>query len=172
MLAIYGTRITSREFGGGKFWCYECQAEQPYTQREARESFHFWFISLGRGDLLGSWVRCHGCQREFTMDALLGLTEEQRSERMVLAMTALREGHPHWAMEEALKAQRVPVEQAEEIVKHALGRMIRQCLSCGSRYREEVTSCGKCQKPLPEPFRQQLYDFTGLVNVGKSTPAG
>ena len=60
-MIIFGTRGITYRKDGGRFFCPECDGEQPYDRKRVRRFFTLYFIPLIPLNLLAEYIECPRC---------------------------------------------------------------------------------------------------------------
>jgi rRNA maturation protein Nop10 len=164
MLVWVGNRIIVRKGAPGRFWCYECRAEQDYTRSDTHEYFCFMSMPLFSHGIVASAIHCPECGKDFSGEALRGMTDEQLMRARVLAGNCLK-GKSVEYVAELLKDWRIPAKQIQRVLGLAVGDKVRKCPSCGLSFKTDKEKCPDCGKVLaaPEPYGTSLWDMSSVV---------
>ena len=165
MVVVYGKKVITTFSSGGCFHCFTCKREMSFQKRSSRVWYHIFFIPFVPAESLGEWIVCSGCNQEFTPDALKGLVYDQIAIRVLEAKIQLRTGCSHWSIAEVLKAEKVPNEQIDEIVRQAFGGSVRTCQKCGGMYLPTMSHCFTCNIDLGPAIEFATRDFSDIVKL-------
>ena len=69
-MIIFGTRGITYRKDGGRFFCPECDGEQPYDRKRVRRFFTLYFIPLIPLNLLAEYIECPRCGGTYREDIL------------------------------------------------------------------------------------------------------
>lgn len=69
-MIIYGTRAVKSTLNSGNFHCPQCETQQQYRHRKARQFFTLYFIPLIPLRNLGEYVECRNCNGTFITNVL------------------------------------------------------------------------------------------------------
>jgi tellurite resistance protein len=69
-MIIFGTKSTRKTLDSGTFGCPQCQREQAFQKRRAKQWFHLYFIPIIPLKEYPPYVECKGCNATFVEGVL------------------------------------------------------------------------------------------------------
>ena len=86
MLLIWGFKVRYSDLSQGAFYCPHEGGDRPYTLKEAKRWFTFFFIPLVPLKELGQFVECNSCQRGYDHRVLSNPTTAELMDNLANAM--------------------------------------------------------------------------------------
>jgi predicted RNA-binding Zn-ribbon protein involved in translation (DUF1610 family) len=147
-MIIFGSRVREKEIADGQFTCPNCHKLRAYKQKRISKYFALYFIPLFKTSDLGEYIECQTCGNKYK-PGVLSYREPSTAERMLLAIKQeIESGLPlHMARQRLVDAGITP-EDAEKVVKAAVGENPHTCPSCGFIYKNTVITCSNCGTKL------------------------
>lgn len=78
-MIIWGSTSRDKVGDRGTFNCPDCHVEQTYALHRVKSYFTLYFIPLFPTGTLGEYVRCDGCESDYSIE-ILSLSAEQIKE--------------------------------------------------------------------------------------------
>src|SRR5438045_828816 len=93
-MIIWGSTGREKELASGRFYCPQCDSEQPYQHVRYSRYFTLYFIPLFPMENLGECIKCQSCQQTYKME-VLDYKPPTDAERLLIAVRAdLESGTP------------------------------------------------------------------------------
>ena len=86
MLLVWGFKVRYSDAGNGTFYCPHEGGDRPYTVKQARKWFTFFWIPLIPLKELGQFVECSGCERGYDEKVLTNPTSAELMDNLANAM--------------------------------------------------------------------------------------
>ncbi len=145
---IWGRRGRESEVGRGRFYCPECDSEQPYRLVSVSTWFTLYFIPVFVTERHGQYVHCKRCRGKFD-EVVLEQRPRSRAQQLIEAThTDLAAGTPLEMARTKLVNRGLDSHAAEELVAAASGHDIARCRPCELHYLAGTRRCSACGNDL------------------------
>lgn len=145
MIIFWGEQNVEEPISQGGFHCPNCAETRNYSHVRLGRWFAVYCIPLIRLRSIGEYVRCHGCERTYTLDALNDWPQAARRINGPLdPKTELLSGSPVMTVRDRLIRSGVSPQDADREIESHLGERRKSCQACKLEYHENISVCPHC----------------------------